>query len=252
MNPYIVRFISIESKKGKTSIASRVIEILKKRGFVVGAIKHAVHRLDLSEKDSYRYLEVGSDVVAVSSKDLLIIYKPRWVDDLAKVVEEIRTPIVVVEGFKRSRLGDAIAVVDDVDELEELLKITNVVAVATDSDRVREVAVDRGLSVFSKNSVAELADFVESKAINYIENQLPKTNCGYCGYSSCRAFAYAYLKGKESTCPVISIAKLVVDGREVPMNPFVKRVLQLVVKGFMDSLKGIPSIRRRVVIELEY
>jgi hypothetical protein len=55
--------------------------------------------------------------------------------------------------------------------------------------------------LFSFSDVEKLVDLIERKALEFIESQTPKANCGYCGYETCRAFARAFAMGKTSWCP---------------------------------------------------
>jgi len=88
--------------------------------------------------------------------------------------------------------------------------------------------------------------------LDFLENQTPRTNCGYCGYGSCRALVKAYATGKTLWCPVKSDVSLTINDKPIPMNPFVKNVLRGVVEGFISSLKGVDQRKKKVVIELNY
>ncbi|MCC6053353.1 MAG: molybdopterin-guanine dinucleotide biosynthesis protein B, partial [Desulfurococcaceae archaeon] len=98
--PYIIRFISARSGAGKTTIASLLVKELRARGYRVGVVKHAVSSLSLEETDSKKYLNSGAETVVVSSSDLAVIYVRGHRDILEDAVTYIKTPIVVVEGFR--------------------------------------------------------------------------------------------------------------------------------------------------------
>ena len=63
LNPYIVRFVSVERNRGKTFVASNVVQRLKARGYIVAVVKHAHREIDLGDKDSYIYSLSGADIV---------------------------------------------------------------------------------------------------------------------------------------------------------------------------------------------
>lgn len=251
MKPYTVRFVSLESNKGKTSVATSVVSRLKLRGYLVAAIKHVKHEIDIDGKDTGRYISAGADIVVASSSRVGAVYYSRWVDSLDSILNYIDTPIVIVESFKKSGVGDVVAVVDTIDELEALSKsvVGDIVALVCANPPTERVA---GPRVFSRDDVDDLTSFIESRALKFLESQLPQTNCSLCGYETCAAFAKAYAMGKTYRCPILSNIRLIVNDREVPLNPFVQSILRSTVEGFITALKGIPPQRRRVVIEIEF
>jgi molybdopterin-guanine dinucleotide biosynthesis protein B len=107
-----------------------VIKELRRRGYRVAVIKHDTHgfEVDVPGTDSYRFREMGAEVVGISSPDKYV-----WVagtDDerpLGELVRQIREPVdlVLTEGFKRqdapkievSRSGRSMELVSTPDEL---------------------------------------------------------------------------------------------------------------------------------------
>ena len=93
------------SGSGKTSLLVKIIPLLKARGYRVGVIKHAHHGfdIDIQGKDSFRFSEAGSDIVALASPEkLAIIEKTERDCSLKQLVPMIadKVDIVLVEGFK--------------------------------------------------------------------------------------------------------------------------------------------------------
>ena len=66
----IVSFIG-KKKSGKTTVVLGVIKELRSRGYRVAALKHDTHgfEVDVPGTDSYRFREVGAEVVGISSPD---------------------------------------------------------------------------------------------------------------------------------------------------------------------------------------
>jgi molybdopterin-guanine dinucleotide biosynthesis protein B len=64
---------------GKTTFVVSLIQALRRRGLVVGSLKHTghTHELDTPGKDSHRFRLAGSAPVAVVSAELTAIYLPR-------------------------------------------------------------------------------------------------------------------------------------------------------------------------------
>ncbi len=96
------------SGSGKTSLLVRVIPVLKEHGWRVAVIKHAHHGfdIDIPGKDSHRFSEAGSDIVALSSPQKLAIIERTnseySLEQLLPLVAE-KADIVLVEGFKNNR-----------------------------------------------------------------------------------------------------------------------------------------------------
>ncbi|MCK4931160.1 MAG: RnfABCDGE type electron transport complex subunit B [Candidatus Aminicenantes bacterium] len=91
----------------------------------------------------------------------------------------------------------------------------------------------------------------EDPKIEKISEILPQANCGACGYSGCRAFAEAVVKGKVPVtgCPVggEETAALVAETLGVDAGEMIKMVARLHCRGTIEAAKsrgcysGIPT-----------
>jgi len=102
----IVSFVG-KSGSGKTTIIEGAIRELKKKGYRVAVVKHAHHgfEMDRPGKDSWRFAQAGSDIVAVSSPGRVAFLE--HVDDeldYEQVISRIgsKVDIILVEGFKQA------------------------------------------------------------------------------------------------------------------------------------------------------
>jgi molybdopterin-guanine dinucleotide biosynthesis protein B len=95
------------SGAGKTTLITRVIPVLTRRGIKVATVKHAHHEFDIDRpgKDSWLHREAGaSEVAIVSSRRWAIVHElreepePSLPDIMAKLSP---VDLVIVEGFKR-------------------------------------------------------------------------------------------------------------------------------------------------------
>ncbi len=251
MKPYIVRVVSMSSGSGKTMLIERIASYLSRHGYRFAVVKHGAGGLDVDDRDSARALRAGVPLVAVSSPGIAALYIANWVDDLEKALELVAgAPIVLVEGYRGLSLGDAVAVIKDLHELENLGERRMIAVTSLNRELVDECRA-RGYPAHYIDS-DEIPRLVENRALEHLVAQLPKANCGFCGYTSCRAFAEAYLKGETAFwCPRVSEIRLRVDGVEIPMNPFVKNVLRNIINGFIESLKNVPRTKRKINIEIE-
>jgi molybdopterin-guanine dinucleotide biosynthesis protein B/molybdopterin-guanine dinucleotide biosynthesis protein len=97
------------SGTGKTTLVEKVIAELKRRGYRVGALKHASCRIDIDHpgKDSHRMAAAGADTTLVTSPENLVLVKKHARSPLPEELLPVYFPdvdIVLVEGFKKSGL----------------------------------------------------------------------------------------------------------------------------------------------------
>ncbi len=125
----VVSFIG-KKKSGKTTVLLGVIKELRDRGHRVAVLKHDTHGfdIDIPDTDSYRFKELGTEVVGVSSP-WTYVWEVRAAQEptLADLISQIREPvdIVITEGFKQqdapkievSRSGRSNTLVSTPDEL---------------------------------------------------------------------------------------------------------------------------------------
>jgi molybdopterin-guanine dinucleotide biosynthesis protein B len=149
-------------KSGKTTLVTKLIAELTRRGLKVATIKHAHHdfQIDEQETDSARHRRAGASRVAVvSAKRWALISELE--DAPEPPLEEVVTwmgpcDVIVVEGYKSAPIPKI-----EVRRLEAAsgrpLAQTepNVIAIAADH------CVDAGaLPVFALDDVAAIADFI--------------------------------------------------------------------------------------------
>jgi molybdopterin-guanine dinucleotide biosynthesis protein MobB len=101
----VVSFIG-KKKSGKTTVVLGVLKELRRRGYRVAAIKHDTHgfEVDVPGTDSYRFRELGAEVVGIASP-WLYVWQVSTKDEppLGELIRQIREPVdlVITEGFKR-------------------------------------------------------------------------------------------------------------------------------------------------------
>jgi molybdopterin-guanine dinucleotide biosynthesis protein B len=101
----VVSFIG-KKKSGKTTVLLGVIGELRSRGYREAVLKHDTHGfdVDIPGTDSYRFRELGAEVVGIASPDKYV-----WVNGtaeehpLGELLRQIREPVdlVITEGFKK-------------------------------------------------------------------------------------------------------------------------------------------------------
>ncbi len=167
--PTIVKVVSVVRKRGKTTLLECMIRELKMRGFRVAAVKHAHTGIGVLG-DSGRFLRSGADVtVAVSGKTLMkceVLGRELGLEDALKALPD-DVDVILVEGFKEHPLGEAVLIINDVDELHEYLNRYGapacVVCPPSIRGSVKELLAERNLHdipVIAKSDLSDCADIL--------------------------------------------------------------------------------------------
>ena len=154
--PYLICFVG-KSNSGKTTIITKVIAELKRRGLRVAAIKHSHHagEFDKPGKDSWRMAEAGADAVGYLSpeKTFVLINTEREtpVDQLIRLF--IDFDIVVMEGFKTGS-APRIEVVRKANGTELVCPVNELLAIVSDRP------FDHTVRQFEMENTDELSSFI--------------------------------------------------------------------------------------------
>ena len=147
---------------GKTTLTSRLIAELTRRGLKVGAIKHAHHAFDVDQpgRDSHKFREAGArEVAVVSGKRVAIMHELREepepaLEDVLKRLEG--SDLILIEGYKRHDHPKIEARrLDSVQQDAMGDAFPGIVAIASDHE------VETGaVPVFALDDVAGMAEFI--------------------------------------------------------------------------------------------
>ncbi len=184
-----------------------VIAELKRRGLRVAAIKHSGHDVivDAPLKDSWRFAQAGSDVVVTAS------------DEAVLCVQTGGMQMNVEVGLK---LADGLADIALVEGFKQsaLPKIEiHRRGVSPDltapPDKLLAVVTDEHLAVdvpqFAFTDIAGIADLIVRRLVRPVSNDV----------------------------------RLVVNGKDLQLKPFMKLIIARTVLGMVSSLKGSGAIR---------
>jgi len=193
-----------KSNSGKTTLIEKIIPELTRRGYRVATIKHDVHGFDIDEegKDSWRHRKAGADAVILSSPKQIALV--RTVDrDLT--IAELRdrfiddVDIIITEGFKKD-IQPKIEVFRKEMHRELLTsKDDDVVAVVSNQP------FDMAVPCLDLDDVNGVVDVIEKNFLHH-KNENDMT--------------------------------LMVDGKAVPLTPFIKTLIMQTVRGMVSTLKG--------------
>jgi len=193
-----------KSDSGKTTLIEKLVPELTRRGYRIATVKHDVHGFEVDQegKDSWRHKQAGAHTVVISSPKKVALIR-----DVEKdlTLEEIRekliqdVDLILSEGYKK----------DVQPKIEIFRKEKHKELLCTKEDNLIAIVSNKkfkvGVSCFFLDDVKGVADFIEKK----------------------------YLQAKRG-----ENVSLKVDGKGIPMTPFVKSFVTSTIKGMLSSLKG--------------
>ena len=203
--PLIISIVGY-SNSGKTLLLEKMIPILKSMGYSVGVIKHTGHEFPLDQpgKDTYKFKQAGADGVVLIGSGHVGFWGNKDETD-ALILDRIEQTffsdrdIVLTEGFKK---GDKpkIAVLTRGQE-EQLLKEIEGSIIAT----VGDAPFRPDLPHFKADDCEGLVQMVKDR----------------------------FLKNKKR--PSI---RVILDGKNIPLNNFVQDIARSGIVGILSPLKG--------------
>jgi len=192
------------SNTGKTTLIEKLVKELSGRGWRIATIKHDVHGFDIDKegKDSYRHKAAGARMTVISSPAKVALVKDV---DRDMEIDEIASgfisdaDLIITEGYKRNTK----------DKIEVYRKEAYPDLLCGRDDRLMAVATDAKLGIdvpqYDINDAQGLGDLIEEK----------------------------FLKGE-----VHGGISLEVDGKIIPLKPFISKMLQGSIRGLISSLKN--------------
>lgn len=210
---------------GKTTLAVSLAQELSLRGLKVATVKHAHGQLDHQEKDTSKHKEYSYQVAAISDQEAMLITKEQLC--LEEILKFVKADIVLVEGFKREKSYPKIICAKSKEELVGL----------SDGLEICAYGDIEYLEIPILNNIKDIADLVIKKAF-----KLPNLNCKKCGFLNCYEFAKEMVAERKNYQDCTSLnPKIIVKvaGKQIPMTPFIERMIAGTIKGMLSSLKGM-------------
>jgi molybdopterin-guanine dinucleotide biosynthesis protein B len=208
----MIPIISIvgKSDSGKTTLIEKLVPELTRRGYRVATVKHDIHgfEVDREGKDSWRHKQAGAHTVVISSPNKVALIRDVEKDS---TLEEIRgkwiqdVDLILSEGYKK----------DIQPKIEVFRKEKHKKLLCTKKDNLVAIVSNQkfnvGVPCFHLEDMKGLSNFIEKE----------------------------FIKSKQK-----KEVSLRVDGKPIPMTPFVREFLTQTVKGMLYSLKGCKTSQR--------
>jgi molybdopterin-guanine dinucleotide biosynthesis protein B len=208
----LIPIISIvgKSNSGKTTLIEKLVPELTRRGYQVATVKHDVHGIEVDRegKDSWRHKQAGAHTVIISSPQKIALIRDVEKDS---TLDEIRrrwvqdVDLLLSEGYKK----------DVQPKIEVFRKEIHKKLLCTKKDNLIAIVSNRkfnvGVPCFHLEDMKGLSNFIEKE----------------------------FLKSKKE-----KEVTLRVDGKPIPMTPFVREFLTKTIKGMLSALRGCEKSKR--------
>lgn len=226
------------TQSGKTTTIEKLISELKMRGYSVGSVKDVHYEkfeIDTEGTNTYRHRQSGSQLVTARGLyETDILFQERL--DIYKIASFYDTDYLILEGVSDANVPIILAA----DKIEDLDKRFDDRVFLISGKIADEIESYKGLpAVSALGNIQKLADIVEQKSFDMLPDFDPKC-CSECGYN-CRQMCTLILKGekKREDCIIgTNDISLKINGKDIEMVPFVKKLLINMVTGFVGELDG--------------
>ncbi len=246
------RIVALASGVGKTSLGEELVSYLSRKGVKVAVIKHTHEPIIDPESDTGRYWKAGSRVVIVSSPEATLILKEPLggLEEIAGVMRFY--PLVIAEGFRGSKIGKAIAIIDSEEELSHITGEPGLWMIVSHDFTIVEKAKEIGLNALLFKETEALAEEIYKDALSMLHSMLEGKDCRQCGLSSCLELAEKILTGAITPieCPVLTRLSVIVEDKVIPLNPLLVKILGYTIRGALASIEGVPENPREITIKI--
>lgn len=226
------------SGTGKTTTAERIIRELRRRGYTVGSIKE-IHfeafTMETEGSNTARHKKAGAHpVTARGLRETDIMFDHTL--DIDRLLDYYTQDYVVIEGDS----GANCPVIITGKTQEQLDAQVNGLTIAVSGVISESLKTYQGLPVINgMTEIEKLVDLIEAKTPERMPNYSSDC-CSACG-TDCRGLTERILKGTGSLSECIlkgQDVQLYVNGKEIPMVPFVKSMVRSVSKAMIGELDG--------------
>jgi len=159
--PYVVCIVGVMRHVGKTTILTKTLKEMKRRGLQVGTIKHISNHSTFdfpNGKDTSRHLKAGSSItLAVTSSEIITVRK-----DLPATLESALRQMpkgldyVLVEGFRESQYPKIVVASSSSGDLPEVKG--DIIAVVLDGKRILKAGARDQAEEFKDSHLTDLIE----------------------------------------------------------------------------------------------
>jgi len=223
---------------GKTTVVEKIIGELHKRRYSVASVKD-IHfeefAIDVDGSNTYRHAKAGSELVTARGLNETDILFPRQLS-VDQILSFYNHDYVLLEGINNYNVPKIITAHTTV-EVDERIDDSVFAISGMLAEKMNSYL---GLPVVNAiNETEKLVDLIEQKVPELLPD-FPQECCSGCGMS-CRQLLASILRGEGDRTDCIidkSCVRLEIDGREIPIVPFVQELLRKTLTGLVSTLEG--------------
>ena len=241
------------TKSGKTTTVENIIQELRSRGYSVGSVKEIHYeqfQIDRDGTNTDRHKKAGSTLVtARGMKETDVLYPSML--PMSRILSFYDHDFVILEGVHDIN-APVIITAHNTGEIDERMDYRTL---AVSGMIAGEIQSYKGLAVINCiTGTKKLVDLIEEKVPELMPD-FDADCCSDCGYD-CHTALQKILSGemKRDCCSINKSNKgnitLSVNGHELKMVPFVKRILKNAVLGVVKELDGFENDAEiKIIIE---
>ncbi|SHM36675.1 molybdopterin-guanine dinucleotide biosynthesis protein B [Caldanaerovirga acetigignens] len=227
--------------KYRNRLINKIAKELKVRGYTVGVLKNENNFINNYEKID------DADIVAFLGRESTAICFSRKLS-LNEIMSFYKQDFVILEDVSDAAVPKLLCAESE-EEIEKVLDGTVFAisgAFSIKMKRYGDVPV-----INAEANARELVDLIEERVFEKLPD-LEGKGCGSCG-KSCGMMAEDILKKRASRedCRAKNSVNVWINGREVPMVPFVQKTFEAIITAFLSQLKGFEKGDIKIVITVK-
>jgi len=240
---YIVSIVGAHNV-GKTMYCESLIRRAKSDGFKVAAMKSSSSSLDMESTDTKRLMNAGAEHVVFASPSETVLFL-RLDAPAERLFDRFHLypDLLLIEGYKSGGYPKFLIARDESDlnlevQPETVKAVVCPAALHTLANRTYPQAL-----LFDAKDFEPLYQRLRELYIEQYASNLPDKDCRKCGFTTCKDYANALRRGeaKPGGCPRIEAeVRVSVDGDELVLSPYPRRVLSSVIGSLIETLSGVP------------
>ena len=211
------------SGNGEQSLMVELSKELEHRGYKVALINCLTGLNGFAENET-TIENYALDVVNCLPDKTVFSFKSK--KSLDKILAFLDVDYVLIEGFTEDKSYPRIVCVNERSQDEVCLEGIEIAGYGKAQNYPFPVT----------RNIKELVSIIEEKSF-----KLPNLDCAACGFDSCYDFAQEIVKENKKIDDCVSLnpkVEISIDENPLPMNPFISRIVENVVRALLSSFKG--------------
>ena len=226
------------TQSGKTTTIEKIITELRKRNYSVGSVKEIHYEkfaIDTVGSNTDRHKKAGSQLVTARGYyETDILFQENL--PIEKIISFYDHDYLVLEGVTDANVPKIITA-HSTQEVDERIDDSVFLLSGRMGDICKEYRGIEAISPF--DNIERIVDIIEETVCDLLPDFDEKC-CGECGMS-CEDLLHGIVKGtnvREDCQLGMHHVTLTIDGKEIPIVPFVEKILENTIRGVVSELEG--------------